>query len=30
MKYRNEYHKMVMPCGKLIEANADPDEAEII
>lgn len=30
MKYGNTYHKMVMPCGELVEANADPDEAEII
>lgn len=30
MKYRNEFYKMVMPCGTLIAANADPDEAEII
>ncbi len=30
MKYRNDYYKMVMPCGTLMTANADPDEAEII
>ena len=30
MKYGNAYHRMVMPCGTLIEANADPDEADII
>lgn len=30
MKYRNDYHKMIMPCGQLMEANADPDEEEII
>jgi len=30
MKYRNECHRMVMPCGELIAADADPDEQEII
>lgn len=30
MKYRNEYYKMVMPCGTLLDGNADPDDAEII
>ena len=30
MKYRSEYHQMVMPCGELMEANVDPDEQEII
>ena len=30
MRYRNAFHRMVMPCGELIAANADPDEAEII
>ena len=30
MKYGNDYHKMVMPCGELVEANGDPDEAQII
>ena len=30
MKYHNDYHKMIMPCGELIAANADPDEEEII
>jgi hypothetical protein len=30
MKYRGECHRMVMPCGELLEANADPDEEEII
>lgn len=30
MKYRNEFYKMVMPCGTLLTADADPDEAEII
>lgn len=30
MKYRNDYYRMTMPCGTLMEANADPDEAEII
>lgn len=30
MKYHNDCHRMVMPCGELISANADPDEEEII
>ena len=30
MKYRSECHRMVMPCGELISADADPDEKEII
>lgn len=30
MKYRSECHRMVMPCGELIQADADPDEKEII
>ena len=30
MKYHNECYRMVMPCGELLEANADPDEQEII
>ena len=30
MKYRNECHRMVMPCGELLAADADPDELEII
>ncbi len=30
MKYHNECHRMVMPCGELLEANADLDEQEII
>lgn len=30
MRYRNALHRMVMPCGELIAADADPDEAEII
>ena len=30
MRYRNECHRMVMPCGTLIAADADPDEKEII
>jgi len=30
MKYRSDCHRMIMPCGELIEMNADPDEAEII
>lgn len=30
MKYRGDCHRMIMPCGELLEANADPDENEII
>ena len=30
MKYRNECHRMVMPCGELVSADTDPDEKEII
>lgn len=30
MKYRNECHRMIMPCGKLINADIDPDEKGII
>lgn len=30
MKYHNDCHRMIMPCGELITADADPDEAEII
>ena len=30
MKYRGDCHRMIMPCGQLLEANADPDENEII
>ena len=30
MKYHNECHRMVMPCGELIEASSDPDEEAII
>ena len=30
MRYRNECHRMVMPCGELLTAREDPDEAEII
>lgn len=30
MKYHNECHRMVMPCGELLEANGDPDEQDII
>lgn len=30
MKYHNACHRMVMPCGELLEANADPDEQDIV
>ena len=30
MKYHNECHRMVMPCGELLSLDADPDEEEII
>lgn len=30
MKYHNECHRMIMPCGELLEATADPDDKEII
>ena len=30
MRYHNDTHRMVMPCGELLSANADPDEEEII
>lgn len=30
MKYRSECYRMVMPCGKLISTDVDPDEKEII
>lgn len=30
MKYRGDCHRMIMPCGQLLEAGADPDEQEII
>ncbi len=30
MKYRNDFHRMVMPCGELLAADSDPDEEEII
>ena len=30
MRYRSECHKMIMPCGELLTADADPDEQEII
>ncbi|MBE6957141.1 MAG: type VII secretion protein EssC [Ruminococcaceae bacterium] len=30
MRYRNAFHKMIMPCGELLSADADPDEKEII
>ena len=30
MKYRNENHRMLMPCGELISADADPDGKDII
>lgn len=30
MKYHNECHRMVMPCGELLEASGDPDEQDII
>lgn len=30
MKYHNECHRMIMPCGELITAFSDPDENDII
>ena len=30
MKYHNECHRLVMPCGELLSATQDPDEEEII
>ena len=30
MRYHNECHRMIMPCGELLTADADPDEQEII
>jgi S-DNA-T family DNA segregation ATPase FtsK/SpoIIIE len=30
MKYHSECHRMFMPCGELISADIDPDEAAII
>jgi hypothetical protein len=30
MKYHSECHRMVMPCGELLSADADPDEQEIV
>ena len=30
MKYHNECHRMIMPCGELITAFGDPDEGDII
>lgn len=30
MKYHNDFHRMVMPCGQLISADEDPDDVEII
>ena len=30
MKYHSACHRMVMPCGELLAANADPDDQEII
>jgi len=30
LKYRGEYHPMIMPCGKLDSGTDDPDEAPII
>ena len=30
MKYHNDCHRMVMPCGKLTLGKVDPDEEEII
>ena len=30
LKYRDEYFPMIMPCGELITAPADPEEAAII
>ena len=30
MKYRNEFYRMIMPCGELITSTGDPDEDDII
>lgn len=30
MKYHNECHRMIMPCGELMTSSGDPDESEII
>lgn len=30
MKYHNDIHKMIMPCGELATISKDPDEEEII
>ena len=30
MKYRNECHRMLMPCGELLSSSGDPDENDIV
>ncbi len=30
MKYHNECHPMIMPCGELITSTGDPDESDIV
>ncbi len=30
MKYHNEVHRMIMPCGELMSSTGDPDENDII
>ena len=30
LKYRSEWHNMIMPCGELISSTGDPDECDIV